>query len=452
MWFDFRYFNEALTIQENSIVAISNQAHCYVRQNLPDKVHSCLKLLISLTSSSSFIHITKESYHMSNAKTDLAIAYSIFSLNNAAKRMFESALQYNSDNLHACYGLSRIFHLLARHENRTRKEVYVKTSQDLLKKVLLQEPSFLPSLSLSVEILAGLKSTTTTQIDTQISGILKNFGEDAKALRDFGAIKIERREFDGPLGAIPLIQRSLGVKITSLGMFMLGKAIQMQWHADFSKRRRKKRVVFNKEVTGGSLEDVKEECIGEGNGVDENSNKSTSPLTEEMMLRKVQGYYATAVKKSYQCDVGLVLELGIISGRLNETRKATDLLLMASKSEITSIQEKAFRHLAIFCRDYESVSRYLKEVLVRQVLVKLSESEKRELYEKMWYHAEETLAEHGYRRAFEWIKYLVDNGYHRVDELVELYNREAPEPIRGVCGEVILMKRAYRKHSRSRMT
>ncbi|KAL5261601.1 hypothetical protein ACHWQZ_G007333 [Mnemiopsis leidyi] len=466
----FRYFHEVSALQENNIISIANQAHCFLRQNFPEKAHECLQKLINLTSSADFLQITKESVYMSEAKTNLGYAYHVFGLNNAAKRMYESALKYNSSNLNANFGLAATLLTISYHENRSRRDFFLKVASNLMNIVLMTEPGFLPATIVILKIRAENKSFTSVQLDSQIALILRQNKNllNAKIYRDLASIRMERKEFDDELGAIDLLQQSLELAPTAEAFHLLGKAHYLRWYkAQKKKRKYVKRSLTLAIKTAGmdltklpdlseenenaqSLAEIAESAVS-GPGV-----LTTNTMGETEMLMLVRSQFENAAKKCYNSNLETLLELGIVCGKLEEYQRARELLKRAITSEDISIQERGYRYLALFDQkaDPQVTERYFQEVISRQHCVNLTDTERDEFWEKVFAHAEELLAEKGHQRAYPWIKDLVDAGFHRADLLVELHNRSAAHPMMGLNGEVPqgnIKKINSRKQSKSRM-
>ena len=255
-------------LQENNTVSIANQAHCYLRQEIPEKAHGCLKKLIKLTSSSDFMRVTKESLYMSEAKTDLGYAYSTFGLNNASKRMFESALKYNSFNFNASFGLAKVLTAIAQHEGRSRREFYLRAASDIVQNILANESKFVLAKLLSVRLSAERKVFSVDKIDKCLTDIMTEHPQsiDAKILRDMAYIKLSRFAFDGELGSIELLQKSLDKHQTAEAFHLLGRSHQMKWHRESKKRKKIVKRAFSVaiEEAGVDLGELKEGGALEG--------------------------------------------------------------------------------------------------------------------------------------------------------------------------------------------
>ena len=439
---------------------------------MPEKAHECLQKLINLTSSADFLQITKESVYMSEAKTNLGYAYHVFGLNNAAKRMYESALKYNSSNLNANFGLAATLLTISYHENRSRRDFFLKVASNLMSIVLMTEPGFLPATIMILKIRAENRSFTTAQLDSQIALILKQNKNllNAKIYRDLASIKMERKEFENEFGAIDLLQQSLELAPTAEAFHLLGKAHYLKWYkAQKKKRKYVKRSLTLAIKTAGmdmsKLPDLTEEAETENtqsfaevaeSAVSGPGVLTTNTMGETEMLMFVRSQFENATKKCYNSNLETLLELGIVCGKLEEHQRARELLRRAITSEDISIQERGYRYLALFDQkaDVEVTERYFREVISRQHCVKLTDSEKDEFWEKVFSHAEELLVEKGHQKAFPWIKDLVDAGFHRANLLVELHNRDAAHPMVGLNGEVPqgnVKKINSRKQSKSRM-
>eukprot|EP00116_Pleurobrachia_bachei_P003411 sb/3463673/ len=403
-----------------------------------------------------FRSVTKESQYMSDAKTDLGYAYSVFGLTNAAKRMYESALTYSNEAVNANLGMAECLLTISYHENRSKRDFYLKSALSYLAIVQIHEPTaFLPACILGLRVRAENKAMSLNQIDHKVEQILKEYHHllDAKVYRDLASVKLNRRDFDGELGAINLLEKSVEALPTSQAYHMLGKAQFLKWYKDRRKKRGRRRVVA-KEVT---LNDVKEgdEEEGEGEGDSSPTEKKLEDMDEGEMFQLILSYYESAAKKCYNSNLEILLDLGVVCGRLGQFNRATQLIKQAVlNSEDISIQERGYRYLAIFeLKDAKQAEEYLRECLSRQHFVKLSEIEKHEFWERVYGHAEELLIEKGPAANTQyWIKLLVENLFPRADHIVELYNKESHTPLRGLNGEIPVSKKtASRKHSRSRM-
>ena len=472
---NFRYFHEVSALQENNIISIANQAHCYLRQNLPEKAHECLQKLINLTSSADFLQITKESIYMSEAKTNLGYAYHVFGLNNAAKRMYESALKYNNTNLNANFGLAATLLAISYHENRSRKDFYLKVAANLINIVLLSEPGFLPATIMLLTIKAENKAYTEELLNSQITSLLKEHESslNAKIYRDLAKIKIARNDYENDLGAISLLEQSLEMSPTSEAYHLLGKAQYLKWYKDSKKRKTfvKRSLTLAIKSAGMDLnklpdltEDMETDKIKDlpsavglatvGPGV-----LTTNNMGETEMLEFVRSHFENAAKKCYNSNLETLLELGIVCGKLEDFPKAKELLKRAITSEDTSIQERGYRYLAIFDpkTDVRVTETYFSECISRQHFVKLTDNEKEEFWQRVYSHAEGVLAEKGHQKAFPWIRDMVEADYHKANILVELYNKQSPQPMIGLNGELPegvgkkMSSVQARKQSKSRM-
>lgn len=412
---------------------------------------------------------------MSEAKTNLGYAYHVFGLNNAAKRMYESALKYNNTNLNANLGLAATLLAISSHENRSRRDFYLNVASNLISIVFNNEPGFLPATIMLLRIKAENKAFTIDQLNANITTILKENEPalNARSYRDLARIKMERNDFDGDLGAISLLQQSIEMQPTSEAYHQLGKAHYLRWYKNKMQKKTYVRrsltlAIKSAGLTMDKLPDLVEEAetgqvAAQEPVVPEHSALGSGILTtnvmaETEMLHLVRGHFENAAKKCYNSNLETLLELGIVTGKLEEYPRARELLKRAVHSEDTSIQERGFRHLAIFDQrtDLRITEIYLKEAINRQHFVKLTDSERDEFWEKVFAHAEGLFElDKGYQKAFPWIRDLVEAKFHRADILVELYNKETPHPMSGLNGEVPDPKNGKkmnsRKQSKSRM-
>ena len=384
---------------------------------------------MSLTYSANFINV--ESQYMSDAKAELGYAYSAFGLSNAARRMFECALQYNSNNLNACFGLAHTLLSVANHENRSRRNRNLKKANNLLKFVLKDDADYVAARALLLLTNAEMKRFSSAQLKLKLTTLLngKMVGLiSALVFRDLALIQMAREEYTGEMGALHLLDMSLKQAPSSDAYFLLGRSHYLSWYKE------------NKSITGQSAT--------KGGSVEK------GPVSETDMLIHVKAQYEEAVTMSYSCRLDIILALGLICSRLADVERATQLLKQAVNSEDISVQECGFRHLALLeSQDSLLKEVYLRESLRRLHLVKMSKGERREFWDFVYRHAEYILQERGASLAFPWITALVENQFSRADTLVDLYNKEnLNNPMTGLSGEISLDKKTNsRKTSKSKL-
>jgi tetratricopeptide (TPR) repeat protein len=364
---------------------------------------------------------------------------------------------------------------ISSHENRSRRDFYLNVASNLISIVFNNEPGFLPATIMLLRVKAENKAFTVEQLNANIATILKEnvSSLNAKSYRDLARIKMERNDFDNDLGAISLLQQSLEMTPTAEAYHLLGKAHYLKWYKDKSQKKRyvKRSLTLAIKSAGMNMDklpDLVEETETERaeepeTAITEQAGLGSGILTantmgETEMLQLVREYFESAAKRCYNSNLETLLELGIVCGKLEEFPRSRDLLKRAVTSEDSSIQERGYRHLAIFDQrtDLRVTETYLREAIARQHFVKLTDSEKEEFWEKVFAHAEGLLElDKGHHKAFPWIRDLVDARYHRADILVELHNKESTNPISGLNGEVPasnnVKKINSRKQSKSRM-